>query len=249
MHRCLCCCCFSSENSESERQPLLQPRASELNESASARQIQPACSAKAVGRIGKVVIKRVGVPELDQRFSDMAETFNEQQEHFEAMARHIRSLQQSCGCVHGDTLAFAECVRKIREEHQATYRVCLKMNGYDFSLSVVPVGLEGKGEEEPLPPSLKLAQEELRGTSESARATMSRGTTLKELLNWLLHSRDHMAEQVRQVAPSYQEHGRLKTNLEENMREVKRAKELAVGYRQQAAEVLTEASQIARSYS
>lgn len=65
-----------------------------------------------------MVIKRVGVPELDQRFSDMAETFNEQQEHYEAMVRHIRSLQQSCGCAPGDTLSIAECVGKIREEYR-----------------------------------------------------------------------------------------------------------------------------------
>ncbi|XP_071357326.1 uncharacterized protein [Trachinotus anak] len=200
-------------------------------------------------RTGKVVIKRVGVPELDQRFSDMAETFNEQLEHYEAMARHIWNLRRSCSCVHGDTLAFTECVGKIREEYQATYRVCLKMKGYDFSLIVVPVGSEGEREEEPLPPILKLAQDELRGASKSARATMSRGTKLKELLNWLLHSRDQMAEQVKQVAPSYQEHGRLKTNLDENMREVKRAKELSVRYRERAAEVLNEAAQIAGSYS
>lgn len=96
-----------------------------------------------------------------------------------------------------------------------------------------------------LPRSLRLARDELRGTSERARATMSRGTTLKELLIWLNHSRDQIAEQVKQVASSYQEHGRLKTNLEENLSEVRRAKELSVQYKEKAAEVLNEAAQIA----
>lgn len=67
-------------------------------------------------RAGRLVMRRVGLPELDQRFSDVAETFNEQQQHYEAMVRHISSLRQSCDCAHGD--AFAECVGKIREEHR-----------------------------------------------------------------------------------------------------------------------------------
>ncbi|XP_034456532.1 uncharacterized protein si:ch73-345f18.3 [Hippoglossus hippoglossus] len=247
MHRVLCCCCCvpGQHSGDDERQPLLQPSTSDPNEAGSARQIPPACSAQTVRRIGRLVMRRVGVPELDQRFSDVAETFNEQQQNYEAMARHISSLRQNCDCAHSDTLVFAECVGKIREEHHATYKVSLKMNGYDFSLSVVPMGLDSNREEEPLPPRLKLAQDELRGTSGSARATISRGTTLQELFAWLLRSRDQMAEQVKGAAPSYQEQGRLNENLEENMREVRRAKELSVGYRQRAGEVLTEAAQIA----
>lgn len=68
-------------------------------------------------RIGRLAMRRVCVPELDQRFSDMAETFNEQQERYEGMVRHIRNLRQSYGCNRNDTLALAECVRNIREEH------------------------------------------------------------------------------------------------------------------------------------
>lgn len=73
--------------------------------------------AQTVKRIGRLVMRRVCVPELDQRFSDMAETFNEQQERYEAMVRHIRNVRQTYGCNHNDTLALAECVRKIREGH------------------------------------------------------------------------------------------------------------------------------------
>lgn len=77
----------------------------------------PLSDAQTAGRIGRLVMRRMCVPELDQRFSDMAETFNEQQERYEAMVRHIRNLQQCYGCNHNDTLALAECVGKIREEH------------------------------------------------------------------------------------------------------------------------------------
>ncbi len=57
------------------------------------------------------------MPELDQRFSDMAETFNEQQERYEAMVRHVRNLRQIYGCNCNDTLALAECMGRIRDEH------------------------------------------------------------------------------------------------------------------------------------
>lgn len=70
-----------------------------------------------VKRKGRLVMRRVCVPELDQRFSDMAEAFNEQQERYEAMVRHIRNLRQTYGCNHDDSLALAECLGTIRDEH------------------------------------------------------------------------------------------------------------------------------------
>lgn len=57
------------------------------------------------------------MPELDQRFSDMAETFNQQQERYEVMVRHIRNLRQIYGCNHNDGLALTECLGKIIQEH------------------------------------------------------------------------------------------------------------------------------------
>lgn len=175
----------------------------------------------------------------------MAETFNEQHERYEAMVRHITNLRQSYGCNQNDTMALTECVGMIRDEHEARYRVSLQMKGYDFSLNVVPVG---ESEEEPLPPHLSLAQDEVKGTSESVKAIISKGTTLQELIGWLLRSKDQIAEQVKGAAETYQEQGRLNENLKENLKEVRRAKELSLGYKQRAGEVLTEAAQIAGAY-
>ncbi|XP_077937858.1 uncharacterized protein LOC120825947 [Gasterosteus aculeatus] len=193
--------------------------------------------------MGRLVMRRLCVPELDQRFSDMAETFNDQHQRYEAMVRHIRNLRQSSGCNHDDTLSLAECLGTIRAEHETRYRVSLKMKGYDFTLSVVPV-VEGE-EEPPPPPHLQLAQSEMKSTSECAKATISKGTTLQELVGWLLRSKNEMAERVKEAAGTLQEQGRLNENLEKNLKEVRRAKELSLGYRQRAGEVLTEAAQIA----
>ncbi|XP_029976800.1 uncharacterized protein LOC115409677 [Salarias fasciatus] len=213
------CCCFTRDGHSGERQPLLQPAPCNVSAdagAASARQTRPTHSdAQDVKRIGKLVMRRVNVPELDRRFSDVAETFNEQQERHEAMVQHIRNLQQSCDCTQKDTLSFAECVEKIRAKQKATYKVSLMIKGYDFSLSVLPISSEGKSNEQPLPPHLQFAQDAVRGTSENAKATVSKGTTMQELIGWLLRSQDQMAKQVNGAAESYQEQGRLAENLEE----------------------------------
>lgn len=64
--------------------------------------------------------------ELDQRFSEMAEAFNQQLEHYETMVRRIKNVRQIYGCNRNDTLALAECVAKIREEHGDVYFEPLK---------------------------------------------------------------------------------------------------------------------------
>ncbi|XP_077364194.1 uncharacterized protein LOC144008026 isoform X2 [Festucalex cinctus] len=243
MLRCLCTCCFSSENSDNERQPLLQPSPPELNGAESARTTRPVQSD--VHQTGILVMRRVCVPELDLRFSDVAETFNELQERYESMVRHIRNLQNNCGCTHDNHLNISECVGKIREEHGDKFKVSLRMKGYDFSLSVVPVDSDGADNETLVPPALRIAQEELKCTSENTKAAVSKGTILQELIGWLLRSKVKIAEQVKKNAETYQEQGRLNENLEKNMKEVRRAKELSMKYRQHAEAVLTEAAQLA----
>lgn len=119
------------------------------------------------------------------------------------------------------------------------------MTGYDFSLNVVPVGSAEGRAEEPLPLHLKLAQSEFKNASESAKATISKGTSIQELIGWLLRSTDQMAEQVKGAAATYPEQRRLAGNLEKNVKEVRRAKDLSQGYRQTAAEVFSEVAQIA----
>ncbi|XP_062343065.1 uncharacterized protein si:ch73-345f18.3 isoform X2 [Osmerus eperlanus] len=245
-----CCCPFlaPSENNN-ERQALLQPITTEIRNQEdvkpeSARQIRPAhCDTQTQSQSGRLALRRVCVPELDQRFSDAAEIFNEQQERFEVMTQHIIKLRQAFGCNHDNSLSLTECVKRIREENDR-YRITVQIKGYDFSLTVVPLSSETDPELS-LPPRLRLAQEVLKGVSQGAKATVASGTKLQELTGWLLRSEDRLAEQVRQAAPTYQEQCRLEENLKETMQEVRRAKELSLGYRKQAGEVLSEAAQIA----
>lgn len=125
------------------------------------------------------------------------------------------------------------------------FRISLRIKGYDFLLDVTPLKSTGENEEEPMPPHLQLAQGEIKVVSDSAKATVSKGTGLQEMISWLLRSQGQMAEQVKRDATTFQEQGRLSGNLEENMNEARRAKEMSMEYRKQAGEVFTEVAQIA----
>lgn len=241
------CCCFSRENPDNERQPLLGSRCSEQNGAESARRTRSAhIDGQTVKQSGQLVMRRVGVPELDQRFMDVADTFNEQQHRYETTVQLLSTLQQRYGCSQCGALALSEVLGKIRDEHAAKYRISLKINGYDFSLCVVPVRSESENAEpEPLPPHLQIVKDEFKSVSQSAKATISKGTALQELIGWLLRSRDHMAEQVKGAAVTYQEQGRLVENLEGNIKEVVRAKEWSMEYRQKAGKIFIEAADLA----
>ncbi|XP_010871646.2 uncharacterized protein si:ch73-345f18.3 [Esox lucius] len=236
-----CCCCVTPSEDTDERQPLLHPNLSEVKKPESARKPRPAPT---VSRSGQLIQKRVGVNDLDQRFSDVAETFNLQQESYNVMKEHIISLLHTFDCNDDSTLSLTECVRKIKKEYEDTYRVTMVINGYDFSLSVVPLKSASEVEEY-LPRRLRLAQEKLRSISHSAKAIGAAGTKLQELIDWLLNTGEQMAEQVREAALTHQERCRLEENLVETIQEVRRARELSQGYRQQAGEVQNEVAQIA----
>ncbi|CAL1584544.1 unnamed protein product [Knipowitschia caucasica] len=242
------CCCFSCkkpDDHETEREPLLGSRQTEQNGPASARQTLSVAQNDGCKRRGKLMMRRVGVPDLDQRFLDVAETFNEQQHRFETTVHLLLNLQKRYACAHGGTLALTNILKKIRDEHDADYRISMRLKGYDFSLCVIQTSSEGTKDAEPLPYHLKRAIDEFKDISESAKAIIAKGTTLQELIGWLLRSKDHMDEQVKVAADTFQEQGRLSENLKENMNEVERAKELSMEYRQKAGELFIEAADIA----
>lgn len=125
------------------------------------------------------------------------------------------------------------------------FRISLRIKGYDFYLDLTPVRSAGGHEEEAMPPHLELAQREMKVVSDSAKATISKGTALQEMIGWLLRTHGQMTEQVKRDASTFQEQGRLSGNLEENMNEARRAKEMSLEYRKQAGEVFTEVAELA----
>ncbi|KAL0167144.1 hypothetical protein M9458_038988, partial [Cirrhinus mrigala] len=61
------------------------------------------------------IARRVGVPDLDERFTDVADTFNKQQEHYETMKNKLHTLASHYHCPNIDSLS--ECLKKIKENH------------------------------------------------------------------------------------------------------------------------------------
>lgn len=113
---------------------------------------------------------------------------------------------------------------------------------------MTPLKSAGEEEAEAVPPHLKLAQGEMKVVSDSAKATVSKGTALQEMIGWLLRSQAQMAEQIKRDATTFQEQGRLSGNLEENMSEARRAKEMSLEYRKRAGQVFTEVAEIAGAH-
>ncbi|XP_030645270.1 uncharacterized protein LOC115825626 [Chanos chanos] len=222
-----CCCCFSWGSEANERQPLLG--SNPQHAPASARQFHSPSNDNAQ-RSGGFTARHVGVPELDQRFADVAETFNQQHKNYEAMVESLNKLSYRYRCSSG---SLSECIRNIKEDHDK-YHIKLQMKGYDFSLAVEPA--------DDVPVKLQRTQEDVRSLSQSAKIVVSKGTTLQELINWLLKAEQNLIQQVREAAPNHQEETRLGDNLRENLRETRRVKELSPCYREEAGKLLNEAA-------
>ncbi|KAG5264329.1 hypothetical protein AALO_G00252530 [Alosa alosa] len=224
----LCCCFSSSENSTrqlNERQPLLQ------GQPQSARQARPAHN-ETPQKSGRFIARDVGIPELDQSFKDVAEIFNLQQGHHEAMTECLNTLRDRYGCSCGDGLS--ECLKRIKEEHDTHHQITFHMKGYDFSLAVVP--------NDEVPSKLRSSQDNIRGLCQASKAIVAAGTKLQEMIGWLTKTEEQLANQVLEEAPAYQEQQRLEDNLKKNLQECRRARELSTAYREQAGKILNEAA-------
>ncbi|XP_072530698.1 uncharacterized protein [Salminus brasiliensis] len=221
--RGLCCCCGGDSTAE-EREPLIVPPES-------ARQPRPPRPNGSEQKHGEVRAQHVGVPDLDQRFADVAEMFNEQQKHYETMEDKRNLLLHRYRCSPGDGLS--ECLKKIKDEHD-THLLRLQIKGYDFSLAVTP--------EDAVPDKLMRTQESIIELCQAAKAIVATGTRLQEMINSLLREEETLTQQVKAAATSHQEQRRLEGNLLNNIQEARRAKELSYHYRNEAGKLLNEAA-------
>ncbi|KAL7826868.1 hypothetical protein AOLI_G00320770 [Acnodon oligacanthus] len=185
--------------------------------------------------------------------------FNKQQEHYECMEEKRKTLMYRYRCSVDDSLS--DCLKKMKDEHgeaqalgellkdellppdgssssqagnQDTHQVKLQMKGYDFTLVVMP--------EDEVPDKLKWTQENVSELCKAAKAVVAVGTKLQEMINWLLKAEESLTAQVREAAETHQEQKRLGGNLQENLREARRAKELSPRYREEAGKLLNEAA-------
>ncbi|KAG9278963.1 hypothetical protein AMEX_G4423 [Astyanax mexicanus] len=217
------CCCCPRSSTEEETEPL-------LGAPGSARQHHLSQPNGSEQKHGEITARRVGVPDLDERFADVEVTFNKQYEDYKQMEDRRKTLLHRYRCSPGDSLS--KCLKKIKDEHD-THHIQLQLKGYDFSLAVTP--------EDTVPDKLKRTQENVRELSQAAIAVVSVGTKLQELASWILKKEKTLIQQVTEAAPTHQEKQRLVGNLQENLREVSRAKEQSLQYRVEAEKLLNEA--------
>ncbi|MCJ8746129.1 hypothetical protein PDJAM_G00138140 [Pangasius djambal] len=215
------CCCLRSQSSEEERQPILG-----APESARRSHSLPDDSQH---RNDRITVRRVGVPDLDQRFTDFAETFKKQQEHYECMQEKWKTLMYRYRCAPDSSLS--ECLQKIKDEHD-DHQISLQMKGYDFSLAVTP--------DHPMPDKLKRTQENIKELCQAVKAIVAVGPKLEEMINWLLKSEKSLTKKVNEEAKTHQESKRLGGNLKDNLREASRAKDLSPRYREEAGKLFKE---------
>ncbi|XP_050991911.1 uncharacterized protein si:ch73-345f18.3 isoform X2 [Labeo rohita] len=234
-------CCFSSPDEDAERQHLLQSNNKRQTESArspaakeSARPPRPAATDVTLDqKNGRFIARRVGVPGLDERFTDVADTFNTQQEHYETMKNKLQTLASRYHCPNNDSLS--ECLKKIKENHELCH-ISLEVKGYDFILKV-------RSEAE-ISSELKRTQENVTELSRATKSVISVSTKLHEMIDWLLKAEDSMISQIEAAESRHQEQKRLLDNLKENLKEARRAKELSPKYRKEAGNLLNEAAQL-----
>lgn len=196
----------------------------------SARAQQPTAN-DAVQKSGRFLARHVGISDLDERFRDVAEMFNKQQEDYETMKDTLENLANHYKCPVTDSLS--QCLKKIKQEHELQ-PISLEVKGYDFSLTV-------RSDTE-ISSELKRTQESIAEMSKAAKAVISVATKLQEMMDWLLKAEESMIQQVEASESRHQERKRLLDNLKENLLETRRAKELSPKYRKEAGNLLNEAA-------
>ncbi|KAK3512069.1 hypothetical protein QTP70_030141, partial [Hemibagrus guttatus] len=134
-------------------------------------------------RSDRIIARRVGVPDLDQCFTEFAEMFNKQQENYECMRERLKTLMHHYRCAPDSSLS--DCLQQMKVEHY-NRQIFLQLKGYDFSLAVTPGDL--------LPDKLKQTQENIKELCQAAKAIMSLGPKLEEMINWLLKSEQSLTD-------------------------------------------------------
>ncbi|XP_053309446.1 uncharacterized protein LOC128471516 [Spea bombifrons] len=179
----------------------------------------------------KLVLKHVNVPDFDERFSEIADLYNEQMENNEIMSDCALRLKEK-----GASTSLAGCVQNLREKN-SNCDIGVQMEGYNFSLVATS--------EEELPETLKEAQELMKKLSRSTKFVIGNQTKLGELVFSLLQRKTQISDEIRQANSAYLDQVRLEDNLKENVHNIEQAKLLSNQYAEDANVILREIAAIA----
>ncbi|XP_063817215.1 uncharacterized protein LOC135056233 [Pseudophryne corroboree] len=215
---CFLCCGCCVEASKEEQEPL-----------SSGSRIQKQVIVLEKGN--KLVVKKVNVAIHDEKFSEIAELYNKQVDYYVTMKDCLSQLKN------GNTSAgLASCIETLKTKHN-NYDIQIQMEGYNFSLEIKAA--------KDIPDDLKNAQEVMTRLSQATKLLLGTQTRLGGMIFSLSQEKNKMANDIQEVNTGYLDQIRLVGNLEENIQNIDKAKQLSKEYEEEANKVFMEIAEIA----
>ncbi|XP_040186955.1 uncharacterized protein LOC120919056 [Rana temporaria] len=177
----------------------------------------------------KLLVKLVGVPEYDEKFSEIAELYNQQVEQHNTMNRCLAQLNV------GGSRNLGSCIETLKTQY-SSYDPKIKMEGYNFSLTTQTT--------DNLPGALQESQEVVTQLSRAVKLLMSTQTKLGGMVFSVPQDKSEMESRIKEVNTGYLDQIRLVENLQENTRNMDKAKKLSKEYEEEARSLLTEIANI-----
>ncbi|XP_073416138.1 uncharacterized protein [Dendrobates tinctorius] len=212
------CCCVQASDNEDETVPF-------------SKSIQVPKQVKVLDKGKKLAVKTVNVKEYDDKFIEIAELYNNQVESYTSMKKSLSQLNEV-----NDSTNLTSCIEKIKEKY-SNYNIQIQMKGYNFNLLVEPT--------EDIPENLQESQELIKELSRANKVLIGSQTKLGGMVFSLCQKQEEMANKIKEVNPGYLDQIRLVENLEENMKNIEKAKLLSTKYEEEASEVLRNIAHIA----
>ncbi|XP_077314801.1 uncharacterized protein LOC143935066 [Lithobates pipiens] len=177
-----------------------------------------------------LLVKKVDVPEYDEKFSEIAELYNKQVEHHNIMNHCLAQLNNVSGSHN-----LGSCIETLKTQY-SSFDPKIKMEGYNFSLTTQTT--------ENLPEALQESQELVTQLSRAVKLLMSTQTKLGGMVFSVPQDKSEMESKIKEVNTGYLDQIRLVENLQENTRNIDKAKKHSKEYEEEARSLLTEIANI-----
>ncbi|XP_073538636.1 uncharacterized protein [Phyllobates terribilis] len=205
------CCCVQASDNEDETVPF-------------SKSSQVPKQVKVLEKGKKLAVKIVNVKEYDDKFVEIAELYNNQVENYTTMKKSLCQLNEV-----NHSADLTSSIEKIKEKY-SNYNIQIQMKGYNFNLLVEPT--------EDIPENLQESQKLMQELSRATKVLIGSQTKLGGMVFSMGQKQEEMAKKIKEVNPGYLDQIRLVENLEENMKNIEKAKLLSTEYEEEASEVL-----------
>ncbi|XP_072259558.1 uncharacterized protein [Pyxicephalus adspersus] len=194
-------------------------------------QIQHPKKVRVLQKGDKLLLKKVDVGEYDEKFSEIADLYNRQVDNHDIMTRSVSEL------IHiSNSKNLSSCIETLKTQY-SSYDPQIRMEGYNFSLTTQ--------ETENLPEALQESQELVKQLSRAIKLLISTQTKLGGMVFSVPQDKSEMENKIKEANTGYLDQIRLVDNLQENIQNIDKAKQLSKEYEEEATNVLKEIANIA----